>query len=532
LKRQIVNIINFIRAVEPRPGRVIDLVEPVQEQIQLLKKHDLKGTFLFQYDALIDPVYTSLFKEMDASTVELGVWLEVVEPLVIKAGIPWKGRYSWDWHAHCGFTVGYTLEQRERLIDTIMQDFYAEFQRFPKSVGSWTMDAHSVTYLAEHYEIDAMCICKDQWGTDGYNLWGGYYNQGYYPSRNNYFSPAQTSDQQINIPIFRMLGSDPIHQYDVGLKLDTGAPAIQSVITLEPVYHELGGGVNAWTDWYFKENFSGNCLTFGYTQVGQENSFGWEKMSRGLIYQFEKLAKLQKEGHVEVETLGETGRWFKKTYQMTPASVVAAFSDSIDKGHKSVWYNSKFYRMNLFVENDRFWIRDLHLFCENYRERYLDKVCTGNQLQFNNLPIMDGYRWSGNQIRAGVYPFYSVDGLNYPLTFENIVYKEEDGRAVISLHGTACGMITFHLMDNEMTIEIGGNADHLVWMPIYDKNAPDLPEFIATTEKELKMVYDHFTYTAFQLQQGTMDQDYAIRAEDNLIRIAFDGWMPKETNSA
>lgn len=57
-KRQIVNIVNFIRDVEPRGP--VDLVEPVREQIALMKRHRLPGTFLLQYDALLDPVYTDM----------------------------------------------------------------------------------------------------------------------------------------------------------------------------------------------------------------------------------------------------------------------------------------------------------------------------------------------------------------------------------------------------------------------------------------------------------------------------------------
>jgi hypothetical protein len=43
--------------------------------------------------------------------------------------------------------------------------------------------------------------------------------------------PAQNAENQIPVPIFRMLGSDPIHQYDNGL--GTGW---QRVVSLEPVY--------------------------------------------------------------------------------------------------------------------------------------------------------------------------------------------------------------------------------------------------------------------------------------------------------
>lgn len=521
MKRQIVNIVNFIRAVEPRPGRNIDLTKPVKEQIVLLKRHGLKGTFLLQYDALIDPVFTSLMGETDEQMTEIGVWLEIVEPLAVKAGIPWRGRYSWDWHAHCGFTVGYTLAERASLIDTVMDDFYRVFHRYPQSVGSWSLDAHSICYLEKKYSIDAICICKDQWGTDGYNLWGGYYNQGYYPSRNNYFCPAQTKEEQIHVPVFRMLGSDPIYQYDAGMNPDSGAAARQPVITLEPICHKLGGGVAAWTDWYFRENFSGNCLSFGYTQVGQENSFGWDRMSRGLIYQFELLEKQQNEGKLAVETLGETGRLFKGAYQTTPASVVAALSDPVAGGHRSVWYSSKHYRINLYAEHSRFWIRDIHLFCEDYRERYWDEVCTGEQLQFDNLPVMDGNRWSGSGIRAGFYPFFSKEGQLTPLAFEGMEYQEADGCALISFTNTACGTVSLRLLDHELTIEAEEHGSQLIWIPQYDAGSPYLPRMIAKDSTKLQLEYNHFAYTAIQLEQGTMDRHCRISPEDNRIKLTF-----------
>ena len=37
------------------------------------------------------------------------------------------------------------------------------------------------------------------------------------PEPGNAYMPAQTEEGQIPVPIFRMLGSDPIYQYDDGL---------------------------------------------------------------------------------------------------------------------------------------------------------------------------------------------------------------------------------------------------------------------------------------------------------------------------
>ena len=58
-KRQIINIVNFIRDTEPRLP--MDLITPVKMQIELMKKHNLKGTFLLQFDALTDKIYQDMF---------------------------------------------------------------------------------------------------------------------------------------------------------------------------------------------------------------------------------------------------------------------------------------------------------------------------------------------------------------------------------------------------------------------------------------------------------------------------------------
>ena len=252
----ILNIINFVRGCEPRdPG--IDLVEPVREQIALLKKHGLPGTFLLQYDAMEREDIVSLLRPLDPEQFELGIWMEMNRPHAAAAGLPWRGRpgFDWDWHANVGFTVGYTPREREALVDAIIGKFRATFHREPASVGSWMLDAHTLGYLSDRYSIVASCNCKDQWGTDGYTIWGGYWNQGYYPSRSNALCPAQHASRQIPLPVFRMLGSDPVTQYDLGLT-DAGPIECQHVASLEPVYSNAGANA-AWVDWFARQNFGG-----------------------------------------------------------------------------------------------------------------------------------------------------------------------------------------------------------------------------------------------------------------------------------
>jgi len=283
---RIVNIINFIRLLEPRDAEVTETVlyATVVKQVEIMEKYKLRGTFLLQYDALMDPRYQKLLKSLPAQSFEIGAWWEIPQPLVENAGMNWRGRYPWDWHADVGFSTGYTPQEREKLVDVYMNDFKKIYGAYPKSVGSWFIDAHTLNYMYQKYGIIASCNCKDQIGTDGYTLWGGYWNQAYYPSLKNAYMPAQHEENQIPVPIFRMLGSDPIRQFDAGLGSNK-----QGVISLEPVY-KGGGGDDAWVNWYFRQFVGGEPMAFAYVQTGQENSFTWDVMAKGFEIQMPLIA--------------------------------------------------------------------------------------------------------------------------------------------------------------------------------------------------------------------------------------------------
>ncbi len=395
---RIVNIVNFIRQCEPRIDWITEevLYDTVAEQIKSMKKHQLKGTFLLQYDALIDIKYQKLLKSLPADQFELGAWWEIPQPLVEQSGYKWRGRFRWDWHADVGFATGYSPAEREKLVDTYMAKFKKIFGYYPKSVGSWFIDAHTLKYMHDKYGIIASCNCKDQVGTDGYTMWGGYWNQAYYPSKKNAYMPAQNAENQIPVPIFRMLGSDPIHQYDQGLGTNH-----QRVISLEPVYPKSGGD-EKWCQWYFDEFVNGASMGYAYTQVGQENSFTWKRMGEAYEMQMPMIARMKAEGKVVVKTLGEAGQWFKDHYEVTPPTSVTALNDISNKNLKTVWFNSRFYRANLLWEKGTLRFRDIHVFDEKVASDYLTKKGTTSRCNYYALPFLDGFRWSTAEFIAGL----------------------------------------------------------------------------------------------------------------------------------
>ncbi len=492
---RIVNIINFVRQNEPRIDWITEdvLYDTVVEQIASMKRHNLRGTFLLQYDALVDPRYQELFKQQPVGMFEIGAWWEIPQPLVEDAGYEWRGRYPWDWHADVGFSTGYSPEERVRLVDTYVAKFKEVFGYTPKSVGSWFIDAVTLAHFADSYGIVASCNCKDQIGTDGYTLWGGYWNQAYYPSRKNAYMPAQNAENQIPVPIFRMLGSDPIHQYDSGLGTDR-----QRVISLEPVYTPAGGD-EAWCKWYFDALVDGPAMAFGYVQAGQENSFTWKRMQKGFEIQMPMIAALRDQQKLSVQTLAESGEWFRGQYKETPATSVTVLDDYSEKDLKTVWFNSRFYRANLLWEAGTLRFRDIHLFDESVASDYLDRAGKSTQCFYHTLPVVDGWNWSSTTQIAGLR-FKTAAGADIKGAGPTVSANTPGKLTVTWPTVSPQGAITIAFDERSLSITTSGELKNNWSLVLDTKKEAELP-FAKINEDRLVCNYRDHAY-AVNLTQG------------------------------
>ncbi len=512
---KIVNIVNFIRLLEPRDSAITEnvLYQTVVKQVNIMKKYKLGGTFLLQYDALLDPRYQKLLKTLPRDSFEIGAWWEIPQPMVENAGMKWRGRYPWDWHADVGFSTGYSPKEREKLVDVYMADFKKIFGYYPKSVGSWFIDAHTLNYLYKKYKIIASCNCKDQYGTDGYTLWGGYWNQAYYPSKINSYMPAQDEKNQTPVPIFRMLGSDPIRQYDNGLGTDR-----QGVITLEPVYPDAGGD-SAWVNWYFKEFVEGSAMEFAYTQAGQENSFTWDAMAKGFQIQMPLIARLRDEKKIKVETLAESGKWFRDNYTTTPATSVTVAEDLPGSDRKTVWFNSRFFRANLLWENGTLRFRDIHLFNENFPSIYTEGKATSNECSFFTLPFVDGYIWSAPDKVAGLRFKTIIDGKEVllqggdPIVTDSIAGKLHISWPLKSFEGT----LVIDIDERQLKMKIEGSKSNKWFLDLSTADNASLP-FKKINPKQVDCEFEGMKYLIEAAKGG-----FSTPRNGSVFRITPDG---------
>ena len=517
---RIVNIINFVRLLEPRdPVNFSEdvLFKTVEKQAADLCEKQLPATFLLQYDALITPRYQELMKNSLYPGSEVGGWWEITQPHVEAAGLKWRGRYPWDWHADVGFATGYTPEEREVLVDVYMAKFKAIFGYYPKSVGSWFIDAHTLTYMYEKYGIVASCNCRDQYGTDGYTLWGGYWNQAYYPSRVNAYMPAQTKSAQIPVPIFRMLGSDPIYQYDTSLN------APQGVITLEPACNGAGNS-KKWVEWYFSTMFTQPSLAFNFVHVGQENSFGWNRIEQGWNIQIPLVAQWRAEGRIRVETLAESGAWFKKNFPLTPATAITAMSDQNNNPIGSVWYNSRYYRVNLFWSHNEFRFRDIHLFDERVKSNYLTEPCKSNKCEFMTFPFVDGYMWSTSSWWAGLRLVEILaDGSSREIKPGQPQIEERGSKLIASCHPTE-GDLKITCKEKRLEVSLTNNS--VKWaLELTVANGKHAP-FTEISAQKIKAELNGDTYEVNaicgEFEQGKERQVLRIYPKHNKIALDCD----------
>ncbi len=455
----IVTVMNFIRGCEPRDPK-LDLLEAPIRQNELNKKYGFPNTFLLQYDAIIRPEFADFFKKEKDDNMELGVWIEIVRPLVEKVGIEWRGRpgYDWDWYVNPGFLPAYTKEQKEVLIDELMEKFKETFGYYPKTAASWLLDAYSMEYMSEKYGIVCLAICREQLAVDAYTLWGGPYNQPYYPSKNNMLCPAQSEENKINTPLFRLLGIEPIRGY--WEKRYADSKECGGCATMEPFWKY--GQQENYMKWFFETYFQKENMGIAYTQIGQENSFGWPGMKKGIELQYELVDKYRKQGKITLMKMSEAGEYVKNTYKDTPAQALVADTDpTVDDFYRSVWFSNKYYRANIFLNRGKLMFRDIQRFDDSYCERYLDTPCFENDAVYDNLPVVNERPWakSVEAPESGLY----FDG-NYELESNSrdgdiltVTFARDNGEKVSVVFGEKSVKIN---CESDITFKFGTFTDY------------------------------------------------------------------------
>lgn len=500
-KTVIINIYNFIRS---GPSEVADFMlddfETIQKEIITVKQYGFPGTYALKHDALMDKRYQDLLKTYLDESDELGAWWEITEDMCRRAGISFRDQKEMDLfedQVQSTYCLGYSVEDRKKLVDVYMEDFYSVFGSYPKSIGSWVIDAVTVEYAAEKYGVEVACMCRDQMATDGFTLWGGWPNGMYFPSKKNEFIPAQNGENQISIPMVRLLTPDPIYNFECNVR-----EGLQGVYSAEPAW--LTGRDKKWISWIFRSLTEEDALGVGYAQVGQENGFLWENIKPGLAPQLDEIKRLHAAGKLRVETMAQSARWFKNKYRVTPPMTFQANTDWWEEKNLSeTFYASSNYRLSLLQEQGTLRIRDWFLFDENYESRYLHGPMTDTTSLNDAPPVLFPQIWM-----EGGRPFIRL--------------LDDRGREPV-------GSVAFRAQ-NEFVAEavLAGNGKELARFVLapgsmeltgaYKLSFDKIPVFDRVDGNSVRMVYEGFSY-GFTVARGTIEK----AGKDGLVIAPADG---------
>ncbi len=488
-----INVVNFIRGVEPRFET--DLLLPVRKQMELILAHKLPATWLLQYDALVSGPFVEFLKAHKAPDHEVGIWFEMNEMHCKAADVEWRGRpgYEWDHYPAVAFTIGYTPLERVKLADTFMRTFKSVFGDYPRSVASWNLDGFTMDHLTENYKVDAYAVCRDQIATDGFTIWGAPI-AGYYPSRTNCWSPAIIDANQIETPVFRMLGQDPVYYYEKEFSLPSGK-RIGEPDTMEPVW--TSGRSPRFIESFLSMISDAPTGQFAYAQLGQENSFPWPEMEPGYAPQMEALTKLRKAGKVHIETMGESGRRFKHAFPTTPVQAQVQMTDPFGNAsptESTVWYQSRYYRANLHFRDDLPFLRDLTVYHDRFLQPFLHKPTRLHEVEQRMPSLLDGYHWSkehGPDKEPGAGCFFEAGGKRLRLTGKPSI--QENGKALIADLPVQDGrVLTIRFEEDRIQSRLTPGADKLIASFEWD---PTKASLVEVHPQQAKYRWQEFDYS-------------------------------------
>lgn len=331
-------------------------LEYAKKQLDFFTKNNAAATFVLRYDALIDRKFTSLFKQYQSSLFEYGVFLEITPQLARDAGVVYRGVEERWYRAQYAYLVGYSQAERVKLIDTAMSAFKRQFGVYPKTTGGWMIDTYSAEYLSDTYGVETHEITREQWGTDGYALYGGSVLASYIPSKNWLFTPANTQENSSRLRIVRQTLSDPVRNYG----------DLTSGYTSQP--NDYGRTKNF--D-YFKHLIS-QVATYSHPVaiLGLENSLD-EKYQKEYEKQIQHVLKVVGNANIILP------KDIPKTEKINHISGV----DFLDKTFRSYWVETTKYRVRLIQKDGKIQLTDLRVFDELRMDPYFE-VPAGEKTAF------------------------------------------------------------------------------------------------------------------------------------------------------
>lgn len=354
---------SFVSIVNPVRGRDFwesneSPVAPVREQKELIEQKGLTATWLLRPDILVDADLSKEF-ENGYEDSELGIFFEITPAFASWSGIEYSAGEKSD--SNRFFLSGYSLDERKKLIDSAFRLFQEKYGYYPKSVGAWHIDAFSAEYMSQNYDVEAVMLVADQYSTDRYRVWGAWWGVPYYPSSKHILVPARGVSEKLDVVVTQWAVRDPVNGY---------GPGKESLYSVQPNdYVVLGLGIEYFQkllDIYLNPK---DAEDFGHITVGIENEL-FSGTRVGYAEQLDEVSQRQVAGDLDVVTMVEFAKWYKKTYPNLSKNKTLEAKDPLGSDKKAEWIMNEKNRVFL-LHNKSAVIKDLRLYEQTNPEPFL-----------------------------------------------------------------------------------------------------------------------------------------------------------------
>ncbi len=399
-----VTIVNPVRVSEYN----INSNDSVKAEYQVIKEFNLPGTWLLNYDSILNDSLVKEFKSFNDNQ-ELGILEEITPVLANDSGVKYDNSYSWHHPANI-FLTGYKQSDRIKLIDKTFGKFKEVFGYYPKSVGAWWIDSYSLNYIYEKYGAVANLGLADQYSTDGYQVWGSYWSTPFYPSKIHAAIPASSLKNKIPVVTMQWAPRDPLNGYS------------NSLFSTQD-YLQIGKNLNTS---YFQKLVELYALkhknNFGHVVVGLEADLAPNAYAGEFRNQIQVVKELDLNKKIQVINMQDFGKWYKNEYpNISPVQLIES-EDLLGTNVKTFWYQSPKYRIGLrFDKNSKVMtLFDIRVYQNNYAEPYYFSPNKGTKLLINIPSVVDEFgsqhEWKFN---LGNLIGEDYAGNNLKLLFEN-----------------------------------------------------------------------------------------------------------------
>ncbi len=387
-----------VMAVEPKQVTIVNpirgqdfwendysILETPRKEYELIAKNNLPATWLIRYDALTSAEVVKFLRELN-SNQEVGLFLEVTPSFAKDAGVSYNKSPNWH-YAKSVLLIGYSVEDRKRLIDTAIKKYQEVLGVSPKSVGAWWIDAGSLGYLHQKYGVMTNMDVADQYSTDQYQVWGQYFSLPFYPSKTNALLTAQSEREKIGVVTIQWAIRDPYNSYGNGVGDST-----YSVQSNDYLLHGLDTN-------YFKKLLD----VYPQVTVGLENDFEWGKYQQEYQNQIDLISRSRGAGSVRAVSMDQFGEYYRSKNPALSPNVLLQANDPLGGDGKVIWYQTPKYRVGWFYRPGfGVAIRDLRIYDESSREECLEVACNSLDLEKSFLSAIDDVSYkNGWQIDEG-----------------------------------------------------------------------------------------------------------------------------------